>query len=111
MEDKDKIQFFNDMMGKMNVPVKKLTGVAKFLTLAAVVLMLGFGILGSFDFAGFDMTKYTLFLDKFIWIISPLIVSVGAGTAVDKITEANKKVAEIATGTPPTPPVTPEVKK
>jgi len=70
---------------------KKLSGIAKFLTLTVLLITLGFGIFGSFKVAGFDMDAYVKFLDKFIWPTSTLILSVGAGTITKRLTEKKEK--------------------
>lgn len=103
LNEKEKAQLFdkmtNNIVTKSNQPVidlskiepKKVSGIAKFLTLAVLLITLGFGIFGSFKVAGFEMDSYVKFLDKFIWPTSTLILSIGAGAVTKKIVNGNKK--------------------
>lgn len=73
---------------------KKLKGVAKFITLGTLIIVLGFGIFGSFNAANFNMNNYVMFLDKFVWIVSPLILSIGGGAVADRLAGSNENKTE-----------------
>lgn len=69
---------------------KKLSGVARLLSLSFLFIILIFGIFGSFINTKFNMDNYVKFLDKFIWPTSSLILSIGAGKITETLIQKKK---------------------
>jgi len=72
---------------------KPLKGAAKWITLTILCLTFGTGVFGSFEMAHFDLSDSVMFLEAFAWFFGPLVLSVGLGSSVKKVTEviASKK--------------------
>jgi len=64
---------------------KKITGIAKNLTLFILAVAFGFGVYGSFNAANFNIDNYVNFLGTFAWFFAPLIISIGAGSATKNL--------------------------
>jgi len=70
---------------------KQIKGFAKKLTYGIIIISFVIGVLGSTDYIKFNMADYVQFLGAFAWVVVPLIISIGANSAMDKI---NKKDIE-----------------
>ena len=69
----------------------KLTGGSSKRTTTLIIAGLAIiGVLGSFEFMKFNMSDYVLFLDKFLYFIGAITVSIGANGIVDKIKNGGK---------------------
>jgi hypothetical protein len=77
-------------------------GVSKWMINISFIVFGLAGVVGSV-WNGFDMTKYTQFLQTFAYVWAPLVVAVGGGRAFKNWTE--KKYV------PPAPPSTPVAPK
>ena len=76
---------FNEMIDKLNqTPVKKVTGFAKKLTYAIIIVSFVVGIVGSFEGIPFNMDGYVSFIPVFASLFIPLVLSIGVNSAMDK---------------------------
>lgn len=89
MENEKKLSFLSKFMSKLNLT--KAPGSAKLVTLIVLFGITTIGILGSFNFMDFNMDNYVKFLDKFVWFFLPIITSIGANTAIQKVKESGEK--------------------
>lgn len=96
---KDEVTALNAAFTKPDGTKEKLQGLAKFLTLGAMGLILIFGILGNFAFMSFNMATYTNFVPVFAVVLAPFVLSIGANSAVKKINENKVKKAAIEKNT------------
>ena len=85
--------------GRGGVPVKG-DGVSKWMINISFIVFGLCGVVGSI-WNGFDMTKYTQFLQTFAYVWAPLVVAVGGGRAFKNWTE--KKYTPPVAPTPPVP--------
>lgn len=69
-----------------------IKGFAKKLTYAIIILVTAVGILGSFTVIPFDMDAYVKFLPALAWLVVPLVVSIGANSAVDKLKQKDQPI-------------------
>lgn len=82
---------FESFLEKYSEKTKKLSGPAKWTTLAIIFLLTIMGVLGSFNFMNFNMNDYAIFLEKFAILYVPLVASVGTGKIAGKIVEKKKE--------------------
>lgn len=92
MTSKDLIEISNMLDEKITAKEEKkpAKGFAKWLTMLIILVCLSIGVLGCFAWVDFDMNKYTEFLPVFGILFVPLILSIGANSAVKKIQEVKK---------------------
>lgn len=72
---------------------KGIKGFAKKLTYAIIIIAFLVGVLGAFTFVPFDMAAYVSFLPAIALFVIPLILSIGANSAVEKIKEKDVEKA------------------
>lgn len=77
--------------GKAKQAIK---GVAKWITLAILIITFAVGVIGSFAWANFEMDKFTSFLPTFALFYVPLVVSIGASSVAKRVGENKEKEIE-----------------
>ena len=94
MTSKDLIEISNMLDEKITKKEEKkpAKGLAKWLTMFTILVCLGIGILGCFAFVNFNMANYVEFLPVFGILFVPLILSIGANSAVKKIQETRSQM-------------------
>ena len=75
---------------------KGIKGFAKRLTYTIIIIAFLVGVIGSFEFVPLDMDAYAKFLPAVSLFVIPLILSIGANSAVEKIRERDVERAKVA---------------
>lgn len=93
------MQALNSMIEKIQTPPKKkISGFAKKLTYAIIIITFILGVLGSFESVPFDMAAFTSFIPMFSSLFIPLVLSIGINSAFQthEKTVLEKEVIEAA---------------
>ncbi|MFW6225516.1 MAG: hypothetical protein ACOC3V_00990 [bacterium] len=89
MDNQEFVNMMKDLMDSKGS--KKLSGLAKNVTLIILGLAFLVGVIGSLGLFPFQMPDYVMFLDSFKWFYAPLIVMIGLGKAAEKVGEKPAK--------------------
>jgi len=90
MDNKEIFDKAIDLLGNQKT-TKQKQGIAKVSSIAMLVGIFIVGVVGSFNFAGFNMTAFVQFLDVAMWPLMLFILSVGAGSIVGSKKKEVKK--------------------
>jgi len=86
------------MKSMQEPPKKKITGMAKKLTYAIIIITFLLGAAGSFDIVPFNMDAFTSFIPMFASLFIPLVLSIGINSAFDKHEKAEVEKEAIKAG-------------
>jgi hypothetical protein len=75
----------NQLLKSMqSVPKKRISGFAKKLSYAIIIITFIIGVAGSFNVIPFNMEAFVSFIPMFASLFIPLILSIGINSALEK---------------------------
>lgn len=77
---------------------KKVSGFAKKLTTAIIIITFVVGIVGSFEAVPINMKDFTSFIPMFASLFIPLVLSIGVNSAIEKHEKAELEKEKIKQG-------------
>ena len=77
---------------------KKISGFAKKLTTAIIIITFIIGIAGSFDAVPFNMESFISFIPMFASLFIPLVLSIGVNSAIENHDKAELEKEKIKNG-------------